>query len=58
MKTYVINDNYSSSRREIKAAYFATVGDFIDFYGWDSQGDREVLLRVRADAVNTVERVD
>lgn len=57
MAKYVINKGYSTSEvreREVVAHSFKTVGDYIDFM--DAGG--EILLRVKALHVVTVERVD
>ena len=57
MSKYVINKGYSTSEvreREVVAHSFKTEGDYIDFM----DADGEVVLRVKALHVVTVERVD
>ena len=56
MNKFVINREFSSCR-EVEATSFATVGEFIDFFGVDDRGDGVVVLRLRAARVETVERV-
>ncbi|MGA5341238.1 hypothetical protein ACPCK3_19265 [Streptomyces griseoincarnatus] len=46
-----------NSQREVEATGFATVGDYIDFYGIGDGGGNIVTLRVRAARVDTVERI-
>ncbi|GAB2328012.1 hypothetical protein AB0N20_22060 [Streptomyces griseoincarnatus] len=53
---YVINKDLNS-QREVEATGFATVGDYIDFYGIGDGGGNIVTLRVRAARVDTVERI-
>ncbi|MDK0520894.1 hypothetical protein [Streptomyces sp. ML-6] len=56
MHKYVINKDFGN-QREVEATGFATVGDYIDFYGVDDRGDKIVTLRIRAARVETVERL-
>ncbi|MFJ3477342.1 MULTISPECIES: hypothetical protein [Streptomyces] len=56
MHKYVINKGFDS-QREVESTGFATVGDYIDFYGTDSRGDKIVTLRIRAARVETVEQL-
>ncbi|MHB9759966.1 hypothetical protein ACYBSK_36835 [Streptomyces sp. BYX5S] len=45
------------SKREVEANGFATVGEFIDFYGVGTKGEKIVKLRVRSARVETVEQI-
>ncbi|MFE3589038.1 hypothetical protein ACFXOY_16095 [Streptomyces niveus] len=56
MDKYVINKDVSS-KREIEATGYATIGEFIDFYEFDGHGDTVVTLRIRASLVQTIERI-
>ncbi|ALC28724.1 MULTISPECIES: hypothetical protein [Streptomyces] len=57
MDKYVINKDFSSSKREVEATGFATVGEFIDFYTHDGHGGTAVTLRIRATRVETIDRI-
>ncbi|NEY34513.1 hypothetical protein GTU99_20290 [Streptomyces sp. PRKS01-65] len=56
MGKYVINKDFSG-QREVGAAGFKTVGDFIDFYTFDGDGDIVVTLRIRSARVETIDLV-
>ncbi|GHH69881.1 hypothetical protein GCM10018793_03030 [Streptomyces sulfonofaciens] len=56
MGKYVINKDFSG-QREVEAAGFKTVGDFIDFYTVDEDGDIVVTLRIRSARVETIDLV-
>ncbi|GAA2391669.1 hypothetical protein ACH4MW_22030 [Streptomyces luteogriseus] len=56
MDKYVINKDFSG-KREVEATGFKTVGDFIDFYTLDSDGDIVVTLRIRSARVETIDLI-
>lgn len=56
MDKYVINKDFTGER-EVKAAGYTTIGEFIDFYEFDGDGDTVVTLRIRASRVETIERI-
>jgi hypothetical protein len=56
MDKYVINKGFGGER-EVEATGYTTIGDFIDFYEFDGDGDTVVTLRIRASRVETIERI-
>ncbi|WP_326617530.1 hypothetical protein OHA57_18110 [Streptomyces anulatus] len=56
MDKYVINKDFSG-QREVEAAGFKTVGDFIDFYTFDGDSDIVVTLRIRSARVETIDLI-
>ncbi|MGQ4722498.1 hypothetical protein [Streptomyces tunisiensis] len=52
----MINKDFSG-KREVEATGFKTVGDFIDFYTLDSDGDIVVALRIRSARVETIDLI-
>jgi hypothetical protein len=56
MDKYVINKGFSE-QREVEASGFKTVGDFIDFYSVDTDGDVVVTLRIRSARVETIDLI-
>lgn len=48
----------SLKERDVEAAYFDTVGEFIDFWGARNRDRDDVVLRIRADSVQEIERVE
>lgn len=56
MDKYVINKDFSG-KREVEASGFKTVGDFIDFYAVDGDGDVVVTLRIRSARVESIDLI-
>lgn len=57
MHKYVINAGYDSGR-EVEAHHFRTEGDYIDFYTSPELHPTNVVLRLLAKNVYTIERVN
>ncbi|MFZ4298341.1 hypothetical protein [Streptomyces cinereoruber] len=56
MGKYVINRDFGG-QRDVEAAGFKTVGEFIDFYTVDGDGDIVVTLRIRSARVETIDLI-